>query len=159
MSGMTNGQTQVPTLANVLHRANLRVVLTAVLLAGVSLFALSMIALRFYMLDNLALSARSVAYAVEAAVVFDDREAAAEALEQMVVNRPVSVVYVFNSDGEEVARWQGKGNESWGQASLEKLVAAVFFPRPAIEAIHHNGHEIGVVELHNSGRDLARFVL
>ncbi|MDR0776768.1 MAG: diguanylate cyclase [Azonexus sp.] len=154
---MTNGQTQVPTLASVLHRENLRVVLTAVLLAGVSLFALSMIALRFYMLDNLALSARSVAYAVEAAVVFGDRDAAAEALEQMVANRPVSVATVFDRDGEEVVRWQAKENEGWG--ALEKLVARIFFARPAIEAIHHDGREIGVVELQGSGRDLAAFVL
>ncbi|WP_309293737.1 diguanylate cyclase domain-containing protein [Azonexus sp.] len=157
MSRMTNGQTQVPTLASVLHRENLRVVLTAVLLAGVSLFALSMIALRFYMLDNLALSARSVAYAVEAAVVFGDRDAAAEALEQMVANRPVSVATVFDRDGEEVVRWQAKENEGWG--ALEKLVARIFFARPAIEAIHHDGREIGVVELQGSGRDLAAFVL
>ncbi|MCL2658271.1 MAG: diguanylate cyclase [Betaproteobacteria bacterium] len=157
MSGITNEPAQVPTLENVLHRANLRVVLTAVLLAGVSLFALSTIALRFYMLDNLALSARSVAYAVEAAVVFGDREAAAEALEQMVANRPVSVAHVFDRDGNELARWQAKESEGW--ASLEKLVAGIFFARPAIEAIHHDGHEIGVVELQSSGRDLAAFVV
>ncbi|MDR1996435.1 diguanylate cyclase domain-containing protein [Azonexus sp.] len=157
MSGMTKGQAQVPTLASVLHRANLRVVLTAVLLAGVSLFVLSMIALRFYMLDNLALSARSVAYAVEAAVVFGDRDAAAEALEQMVANRPVSVAYVFDRDGEEVVHWQAKESEGW--VALEKLMASIFFARPAIEAIHHNGREIGTVELQSSGRDLAAFVL
>lgn len=156
MSGMIK-RTQVPTLARVLHRANLRIVLTAVLLAGVSLFALSMIALRFYMLDNLALSARSVAYAVEAAVVFGDRDAAAEALELMVANRPVSVAYVFDRDGKEVTRWQAKENEGWG--ALEKLVAGIFFARPAIEAILHNGYEIGVVELQGSGRDLTAFVL
>jgi diguanylate cyclase (GGDEF)-like protein len=157
MSGVTNGQAHAPTMASVLHRANLRAVLTAVLLVGVSLFVLSMVALRFYMLDNLALSARSVAYAVEAAVVFDDREAVAEALEQIIANRPVSAAYVFDRDGNEVARWQVKKNEGW--APMEKLVTGIFFARPAIEAIHHNGHEIGVVELRSSGRDLAAFML
>ncbi len=157
MNGMTERQVRVPTLAAVLHRANLRVVLIAVLLAGASLFALSLIALRFYMVDNLALSARSVAYAVEAAAVFGDRDAAAEALEQMVANRPVSSASVFDRDGRELARWQA--NENGGWALLEKLMAGIFLDRPAIEPIRHNGQLIGVVELQGSGRDLAAFVL
>ncbi|MDR2837195.1 MAG: diguanylate cyclase [Azonexus sp.] len=156
MNETSNEQERAPTLIAVLHHATLRVVLVAVLLAGTSLFALSIVALRFYILDNLALSARSVAYAVEAAVVFDDREAAVEELEHMVANRPVATAYVFDRDGEELARWQTKETANW--AALEKLVVDVFLDRPAIEPIQHDGHQIGLVKLHSSGRDLTTFV-
>jgi len=157
MSGTSNEHSHLPTLASVLHRANLRVVLTAVLLAGVSLSALSMIALRFYMLDNLALSARSVAYAVEAAVVFNDHDGAAEALEQMVAKRAISTAIVLDRDGELIARWQAKENGGW--TVLDNLVAGILFAHPAVEAIRHNEREIGTVVLQRSGHDLATFML
>ncbi|MDR0777540.1 MAG: diguanylate cyclase [Azonexus sp.] len=154
---MIKKQTAVPSMASVLHRSNLYIALIAVLLAGISLFAFSVMALRPYMLDNLKLSARSVAYAVEAAVVFDDRDAAAEELNQMVANQPVSAAYVFDHDGSEIARWRAEENDGWG--SLEKLVAGIFLDQPAVEPIHHNGKEIGSVKLESSGHDLAVFIV
>lgn len=113
MSAVKASSDRLPTLADVLHVTNMRLALIAVLLVGASLFVLGLIALRFYMLDNLALSARSVAYAVEAPVVFGDRDAALEALEQMTQSRPVSVAYVTDRDGAEVARWQAPVPHGW----------------------------------------------
>ncbi|MDR2187248.1 MAG: diguanylate cyclase [Azonexus sp.] len=147
---------QAPTLVAVLHHATLRVVMVSILLAGASMFVLGIIALRFYTLDNLALSARSVAYAIEAAVVFEDREAATEELERMIANRPVATAYVFDRDGAELIHWQTK--ETGGLAALDKLVVSIFLDQPIIEPIHHNGRQVGRVELRGSGRDLTTFV-
>lgn len=157
MSAVKASSDRLPTLADVLHVTNMRLALIAVLLVGASLFVLGLIALRFYMLDNLALSARSVAYAVEAPVVFGDRDAALEALEQMTQSRPVSVAYVTDHDGSEVARWQAPVPRGWG--FLESLLARAFLSDPAVEAIRHNGRDVGMVKLFGSGRDLAMFLL
>ncbi|MCL2344730.1 MAG: diguanylate cyclase [Desulfobulbus sp.] len=160
---MTDQQT--PTLASVLHRSNLHIVLISVSLAGISLFVLSMIALRSYMLDNLTLSARSIAYAVEAAVVFGDREATAEALEQIVANRSVATARVFDGKGQEMASWQAPERGGW--TPLERLMASIFLDRTIVEPIHNTGydtahdkaHDVGVVKLGGSGHDLLIFVL
>ena len=68
-----------PTLQSVLRRAHLRLAFVAVTMAAVSLIVVAVIALRAYAGNNLNLLARSLGYTVEAALVFGDRVAAAEA--------------------------------------------------------------------------------
>jgi len=156
MSRATDQRAPAPTLASVLHKANLRVALITELLVGVSLFVLGLIALRFYMVDNLELSARSAAYAVEAAVVFQDRRAAAEALELIVESRPVYAAYVLDRGGNEMARWHAAERGGW--VPLEDLLTSALLSQPVIEPIRYNGIEIGEVKLLGSGRNLAIFV-
>ena len=93
-------------LQEVLHVANMRVALLAVTLASFFLFVLGLFMLRFYMLDNLHLSARSVAYTVEAAVVFGDAAAAAEDLRSITANRSLAAAYVLAHAGKVIAHWE-----------------------------------------------------
>ena len=90
-------------LGLVLHRANMRLALLTLTMAGTSIFVVGLIALRVYMIDNLVLSAHGVAYGVEAAVVFNDREAIDESIAKMVAKRPISSVRIFDRDGNELA--------------------------------------------------------
>lgn len=142
-------------LADVLHRASMRLVLLAVLLVGASLFVLSLIALRFYMLDNLVLSARSIAYAVEASVVFNDRSGATEALAALSEQRPIALARVIDRDGDELARWQ----PALGSGGLDGFLGALFFPEPVVVPIRHAGLHIGEVQLRGAGGELAVFLL
>lgn len=84
-----------PSLATVLHRANMRIALIAMALVGVSIFLAGLIALRAYTIENLGLSARNIAYTVEAAVVFNDREAASEALSSMTASHRFAAVLTY----------------------------------------------------------------
>ncbi len=145
------------TLAVVLHRANMRLAMVALALASASIFVVGLVTLRAYSIENLSLLARAVAYAVEPAVVFNDREAAGEALISMTENRPIAAVYVVDRDGDELAHWQYPSRGGW--SSLEQLLANVLLAEPAIEKIQHDGRNVGTVKLYGSGRNLLIFLM
>ena len=65
----------LPTMRQVLARAHRRLILFAVLLAGVTLLFSGMTVIQQYTVRNLALIAQTVSYTVEPAVVFNDRDA------------------------------------------------------------------------------------
>lgn len=146
-----------PSLATVLHRANMRIALIAMALVGVSIFLAGLIALRAYTIENLGLSARNIAYTVEAAVVFNDREAASEALSSMTASHRFAAVYVFDRDGDELSHWQETSSGGW--AGLERLLAHIVLPKPAIAQIQRGGRPIGTVKLYGSGQDLLLFMM
>lgn len=139
-------------LGLVLHRGNMRMALIALGLAGVSIFFVGLIALRAYMLDNLILSARTVSYGVEAAVVFNDREAVMESMKQMIANRPIASASVFDRDGDELAHWERPETGGWVQ--FEQILARILLIESATARIQQNGQVVGTVKLYGSGRDL-----
>jgi len=151
------GSATRPLLATVLHNANLRIALVALVLASVSMVIVGLATLRVYMIDNLDLSARNVAYTVEAAVVFNDREAANETLRQMAGNHLVASAYVIDADGDEITRWENKSTSVWYVP--EHMLASLLLAQPAIEAIKHGGKQVGIVKLYGSGRNLLVFIL
>jgi len=139
-------------LGLVLHRGNMRMALIALSLAGVSIFFVGLIALRAYMLDNLILSARTVAYGVEAAVVFNDREAVMESMKQMIASRPIASASIFDRDGDELAHWERPETGGWLQ--FELILAKILLIESATARIQQNGQVVGTVKLYGSGRDL-----
>lgn len=146
-----------PALATVLHNANLRTALVALALASISIVIVGLVSLRIYMIDNLGLSARNIAYTVEAAVVFNDREAANETLRQMAGNPLVASAYVIDRDGDEISRWEGSAKNIW--SGPEHLLANLLLAQPAIATIDHSGQQVGIVKLYGSGRNLLLFML
>jgi diguanylate cyclase (GGDEF)-like protein len=144
-------------LQEVLHAANMRVALLAVTLASLFLFVLGLFMLRFYMLDNLQLSARTVAYTVEAAVVFGDAEAAAEDLRSIAANRSLAAAYVLDHADQVIAHWEAREEGVWSMG--ERLLAGIFLDEPALAEIRHAGRRVGSVRLYGAGHDLLRFIL
>lgn len=146
-----------PTLTTLLHEANMRVAMAALATVGISIVLVALIALRAYMIDNLALSARNIAYTVEAAVVFNDSEAANEVLNLMAASDLVASAHVIDRDGNEIAVWrQSSGKTGIG---VEHFLASTLLAQPAIEEIGHDGQRVGQVKLYASGRDLLVFML
>jgi len=148
---------QPPALSFLLHQANMRIATIALLVLGASIVLLGLVALRAYMIDNLSLSAHNIAYTVEAAVVFNDSEAANEALSQMAGNHLLASAQVIDRDGNEIARWQEKPDNAG--IAIERLLAGLLLSRPAVEDIRHNGQHIGQVKLYASGQNLLIFLL
>ena len=109
------------TLRAVLQRVHIRVAMIAVLLAGLSVFVVGLATLRVYMIDNLGLSARAIAYTVEAALVFDDRDAAGESLALMAADNPIAAAQVLDLAGNEFAGW--KKSASTPYTALEDALA------------------------------------
>jgi hypothetical protein len=87
------------------------VALIAVFTVGISLTALGLTALRVYADHNLRLVARSIAYTVEAPVVFGDAAAAADALSVIAASEDVTRVIVYDRDHQPMTVWQRPGHE------------------------------------------------
>lgn len=146
-----------PSLRHVLRRAHLGVALLAVTLAGLTLTVAGFAALRAYAGSNLQLIAASMSYTVEAAVVFEDRAAAEEALALIAAAEGgVAEADVFDARGALFAHWQRPARPS--VLDLERRLAALVFAAPVQQPITHDGAEIGRIELHGSAGRLLRFL-
>ena len=146
-----------PTLHSVIGRGHWIVALVVVALASISLTLLGGLALRVYADHNLHLIARSINYTVEAAVVFDDKVAATEALALIASMEEVADAQVFGENGRLLARWQRPATGLLSE--LETQIAQTFLEKPITLPILHQGQEIGSILLTGHGGSLLRFLL
>jgi diguanylate cyclase (GGDEF)-like protein len=146
-----------PTLRSVIGRGHLIVALVAVAMASISLTLLGVLALRVYADHNLHLIARSINYTVEAAVVFNDKSAASEALALIASTEEVADAQVLDEQGTLLARWERP--ETGLFSDLEMQIAKAFLEKPISMPIVHQGQEVGSIQLTGHGGSLLRFLL
>ncbi len=146
-----------PTLRSVIGRGHLILALVAVTLASVSLTLLGVLALRVYAEHNLHLIARSINYTVEAAVVFNDRAAATEALSLIASTEEVAQADVFDASGRLLAHWERP--ETGMLSRVELALAHTLLEQPISQPILHQGRTIGSIHLTGHGGSLLRFLL
>ncbi len=146
-----------PTLGSVIGRGHLIVALVGVAMASVSLTFLGVLALRVYADHNLHLIARSISYTVEAAVVFNDKSAATEALALIASTEEVADAQVLDATGQLLAHWQRPENGLF--SGLEMQIARAVLERPINLPIVHQDREIGHILLTGHGGSLMRFLL
>ena len=144
-------------LRSVLRRGHLGVALVAVTLASASMTLLGVLALKVYADHNLHLIARAINYTSEAAVVFDDRAAATEALAMIASTEAVAEARIYTDDGELLAHWQRPENGLLSK--VEMLLADGLLEQPISVPILHQGQEIGLVTVRGHGANLLRFLL
>ncbi|MGI4848009.1 MAG: diguanylate cyclase domain-containing protein [Janthinobacterium lividum] len=144
------------SLEQVLRNAHLGVALIAVLMAAMTLMIAGLIAVRIYSEENLLLVARSMSYTVEAAVVFGDANAAAEALAVIGANEDIAEASVYGRNGHLLASWKDpqRGPRAW----LEKVLAAPLLPKPLVFPIMRNDNVIGQIRLRQDGGGLLLFL-
>ena len=148
---------QRPSLRRLLHNAHLRVALLAMGLTSLSLTLVSLLALSTYAGHNLQLIARSLAYTLEAAVVFNDRAAVRDALEQICKTEEIAQVAVFDKDGELLASLDAPNNTVLNSA--EQSIARLLLPEVVIQPITYQGQQIGALHLSGQGTTLLRFLI
>ena len=144
------------TLRAMLSRGHLRMVLFAVFLAAASLAVSGVHALRGYAAENVVLSTRSLAYSVEPALVFGDREAAREMVDQLGRAQSLARIEIDDAQGEPFVRWQRSGTD---QAWLQDAAARTFWLGPVTQEINFRGERIGSVRVTGSLRPLLRYAL
>jgi diguanylate cyclase (GGDEF)-like protein len=144
-------------LRDVVHRAHLGMALVAMALAGSLLLLAGLFALRVHIGSNLELTARSVAYTVEAALVFRDAEDAQQTLARMLAGEGVAQAQVRDAQGKVFAQWQrsGSGPRARMGATLARLVGS----QQATAPILFGGVAVGQVELLGDGQGMLNFVL
>lgn len=148
---------QRPSLRRLLHNAHLRVALLAMGLTSLSLTLVSLLALSTYAGHNLQLIARSLAYTLEAAVVFNDRAAVRDALEQICKTEEIAQVAVFDTDGELLASLDTPNNTVLNSA--EQAIARLLLPDVVIQPITYQGKQIGALHVSGQGTTLLRFLI
>ncbi|WP_278406248.1 diguanylate cyclase domain-containing protein [Pseudomonas rhodesiae] len=146
-----------PSLRSVIGRGHLILALVAVTLASVSLTLLGVLALRVYAEHNLHLIARSITYTVEAAVVFNDRAAATEALSLIASTEEVADADVFDANGKLLAHWARP--ETGMLSRVELALAHALLEQPINQPILHQGRTVGSIHLTGHGGSLLRFLL
>ncbi len=145
------------SLRSVVGRGHLMAALAAVGLVSVSLTFLGVLALRVYADHNLHLIARSISYTVEAAVVFNDSSAAAEALDVIAMTEEVADAQVFTANGQSLAHWRRPENGLMSRVEMQ--LASSLLEQPIELPILHRNREIGIVRLTGHGGSLLRFLL
>ncbi|MCU1717532.1 diguanylate cyclase domain-containing protein [Pseudomonas sp. 5P_3.1_Bac2] len=146
-----------PSLRGMLQRTHLRLALLAMGLTSLPLALISLLALSTYASQNLQLTARSTAYALEAAVVFKDREAIHEAIEHLLHTEDIARVAVYDAQGTLLASRQNNQRHLMGQ--VEKFIANALMPNDFIATISDNGQLLGTLQLCGQGRTLLRYLL
>jgi diguanylate cyclase len=104
---------------------------------------------------NLQLVARSVAYTIEAAVVFNDHAAAQESVARMALANSVESVSVFDTHGQRLAAWNHAGI---GHADpARRVISRLLLNEPIAEPVSSEGAVVGEVRVQGSPDGLLGF--
>jgi len=147
----------LPTIRDMLARVHLRLILFAVLLAAASLTLSGGLVIRNYATRNLDLVARTVAYTVEPAVVFGDKQAIVEGIASVADGGGVQQVEVRDAAGQVLARWSNPraGLPDWMLEAGNRLL----WRRAATAPLVRGATRIGEVRITGNPEGLLRFAL
>lgn len=144
------------SLRNVIRRAHMRMAAVAIALAGALLLIVGVATLRLYLSNNLHLVARSLAYTVEASLVFGDRDEAARVLDQLLRGEGVAHAEVFDAEQRPFVQWSGHGGSALSSVG-ELLAIGIGLPRAEAD-VRQDGRLVGSVQLSSDGVGLVRFL-
>lgn len=156
MTGADTQSGKPQTLRGLLARGHLRLVLFAVLLASGSLMLSGLYTLRGYAAENVILSTRSLAYSVEPALVFQDREAALRLVREVGAGENLAEVNIKDAEGEPFVHWQRPGTR---QFAAKSALARIMWLGPVTEDIEFRGKKIGSVTVTGSLRSMLRYAV
>lgn len=122
-----------------LNRALAAVAVLAITASLLAVLTTGAVLLRGYARQNLELIGRQAAYSVEVAVVFNDREAVAEALRPLVEREHLASVTVRDADGSVLFE------QTCGTACATPVLGSLFDPAPVRAPIRTTGSEIGSI--------------
>lgn len=145
------------TLRQSLGRTHLVAAVTAVSVAGIFFTLVALLVLRFYADHNLELLARAISYTAEAAVVFQDEEAANEALSGIVAHEEVAEARIILPDGKQLANWERPRRDPL--ATVEDYLAQILLPGPVKIPMLRGDEQIATIELRGHGEYLLLFLL
>jgi diguanylate cyclase (GGDEF)-like protein len=145
------------TLHHMLARAHLRLILFAILTAGITLTVAGAVAMRGYASRNLDLIAQTVSYTVEPAILFDDAEAAREGMMMVAGSVGVRSVELLDARGHRITAW-ARRDTRW-LARANDMASDILWPEPARATVRHDGRVIGEVRVHGDMGGIGRYIL
>lgn len=152
----SNPNSSIP-LHRLFRATQLKGVILILVLCVLSLTATSLVALTSYAKNNLQLLSRSLAYSLEAAVAFDDADAAQESVTNIAELEDIAELQVYNREDTLLAEWKSPRENL--AAKLERRFANLILPQPFAQPITANqGHEIGMLYITIQGATLTQFL-
>lgn len=143
----------LPTIRQVLARVHLKLILFAVLLAATSVTFSGGLVIRNYAQRNLDLVARNVAYTVEPAVVFGDRQAIMAGIASVAGGGGVQQVEVLDRAGQILARWHNP--QAVGPDWLMRASSWLLWRRSTVAPMIHSGNPEGLLRFGLAGLIIA----
>jgi len=148
--------TPFKTLSQTLQRAHITSTLVAVCVVGIALMAAGMLQLRNTVNQNLQLVARSMAFSVEAAVIFHDGPATWAAIDEIASMEKVESAIVTDMRGQPLASWQKKrANTSF----LYWLPKHNFLEQSVRVPIMSHGRRVGAILVQGSPESIWGFLV
>ncbi|MBV2148648.1 diguanylate cyclase [Sphingobium sp. AS12] len=147
----------MPTLRHILARVHTRLILFAVLMAGVTLIAAGVLIMRDYAERNLALVARTASYTIEPALLFDDMAAAQDGIAMVANGQGVRLVEVRDNQGRLMTRWIRP--DAGAMARLEATAEKLLWPSPVTEPVRHGRDIIARLTVHGDAGAIGRYLL
>ncbi|WXL26417.1 diguanylate cyclase [Ectopseudomonas mendocina] len=145
-----------PSLRRLMDRAHLRLTLLAISLTCLPLVLISLITLSSYATQNLQLIARSMAYSLGPAVIFKDREAVQEALNQVLETEDVAQVSVYDEHGHLLA--SREANRRRVLSALEDLTADLLLSGELTHTITDHDAVIGKLHIRGQGSSMLQYL-
>lgn len=150
-------RSSLPTLRQLLAGVHMRLILFTVALATASLLLSGMIVIRNYAARNLNLTAQTVAYTIEPAVVFKDRAAVLEGIVSVAAVGGVDRVEVREPGGAMLAEWNHPHGDF--HSHFEDAANAVLWPKPAYRQLRRGDAALAEVRVYGNSEGLLRYVL
>lgn len=150
-------QGELISLRRLLHRSQLINTLLIVGLTGVALMLVGTLSIVRHANQNLSLLGRTLAYNVEAAIVFNDKEAIIESLNYLDKTEELAQVEVYNAQGELLAQWRHEGQGV--AAYVERMLANTLLKQPFEQPVLNNGSPVGHLSLSIRGASLLNLLV
>ncbi|XID75765.1 diguanylate cyclase domain-containing protein [Alkanindiges sp. WGS2144] len=145
-----------PSLQRLFRNTHLLVLLVTLLISGTLLSIVSFFSLDDYAKRNLQLIASSVSFRVEAGVVFDDRAAIQETINQLAYRNEFREIKVLDNTGQTIAELKHHYNDSF--EPLRVWFNQWIFSEPVTVPITHNDQTIGTVWLMGNAEGIFSFL-
>jgi diguanylate cyclase (GGDEF)-like protein len=139
------------TLHSILARFNFFTTLLAVTLAWLAILLAGMTALKSYAAQNLDMAAQLASYGAEPGLVFDDAEAAREAILPLLHKDGIARIHIGLLSGAAFV------DEASANRDPSPMLTQMFVPEPANVSIYHNGLKIGRVMVWGNASALLGF--
>ncbi|HAM3966975.1 diguanylate cyclase DgcN [Escherichia coli] len=145
-----------PTFKRALRNISMTSIFITMTLIWLLLSVTSVLTLKQYAQKNLALTAATMTYSLEAAVVFADGPAATETLAALGQQGQFSTAEVRDKQQNILASWHYTHKEPGD--TFSNFISHWLFPAPIIQPIRHNGETIGEVRLTARDSSISHFI-
>ncbi|HAI0237920.1 TPA: diguanylate cyclase DgcN [Escherichia coli] len=151
-----NSLNKRPTFKRALRNISMTSIFITMMLIWLLLSVTSVLPLKQYAQKNLALTAATMTYSLEAAVVFADGPAATETLAALGQQGQFSTAEVRDKQQNILASWHYTRKDPGD--TFSNFISHWLFPAPIIQPIRHNGETIGEVRLTARDSSISHFI-